>query len=128
MVGILINVVIPGMSSFENTSASNPSSKHDRLVRDGISIVGGNEPVNRTLAFGETFAFNVSLGTTNLNAIKAKYPLCSTSSYTRLAVSVPIVEDYAGNLMTLSFRSIYSGIAPVIYTADTTRLGQENLK
>ena len=91
------------------------------LVRDGMSIIGGTEPVNRSLAFGETFAFNVTLGTTNLNAIKAKYPLCSTSSYTRLAVSVPIVEDYAGNLMTLSFRSIYSGIAPVIYTADTTR-------
>ena len=28
----------------------------------------------------------------DLNAIKAKHPLCSTSSYTRLAVSVPIVR------------------------------------
>ena len=92
------------------------------LVRDGMSIVGGTEPVNRSLAFGETFAFNVTLGTTNLNAIKAKFPLCSTSSYTRLAVSVPILEpttrrapdDACSGASTRASRR-------VIYTADTTR-------
>ena len=47
----------------------------------------------------------MSLGPTNLNAIKAAYPLGSQAHLTNLALSAPIANDRGGNaFLTISLR------------------------
>jgi len=62
---------------------------------------------------------NISVGATNLNAIKAKYPLCSKPKYSYLAVGAAGATDLAGNSMSV-LDTIYAGIDVRMYTYDRT--------
>ena len=63
---------------------------------------------------------NVSLGRTNLNAIKAAYPLASQEQLTFLALSGAIARDHAGNAVLTQFWTVYEGRAPLAWSRDVT--------
>ena len=69
---------------------------------------------NETLTY-----INISVGATNLNAIKAKYPLCSKPEYSYLAVGAAGATDLASNSMSV-LDTIYAGIDVRMYTYDRT--------
>ena len=63
----------------------------------------------------------IQIGHDNLNNIKALYPLCSTPATTYLSVpAVPVIQDWAGNPMTLAFFSQWKARQVMGYTFDTT--------
>ena len=69
---------------------------------------------------------NVSLGRTNLNLIKAAFPLASEVAYAQLALTGAAVRDYAGNGLTSSFWTIYEARAPRAFVGDATQPALES--